>query len=483
MVQKLSSIIRTNLLPYLLVLQVIIHAPFMNVPASGHHVWRQCNTLAVAKNYHEIDQNILYPRIDKTFGTNGITGPQFTSYDYTLSVLYRMFGFSEFTHRYFSLILSLLAIWGMFKVAQIYFKDLFLANLTALSLIGIPEFYYYSINAVPDLLALAAMLWAWHYFYQFLEKPTFSNALFCGLLLGLAGMTKLMFLVPGFVFLGEIIRRKVKSLNLWLGIVLIAGLSIIPSYGWYQWAKYLTSINGIHEFVHQIRFLPTINEAFSAFLQNIFSDTVETWVGYPLLIFVFGGLFIAFRTRDLRVYLSILAAILYYAVMQHQLQVHGYYMLVFVPFIALSVGYFFKTTPRYFWVALILVCLSPIWSVARMSHNYGSRVPAEFLSQNNRIQFQQWSTEKKQWIVGPDETGCVYFYYLQAKGYPWDAPTTDSLTLSRFSDWIFKEGDDLGLITDRMDLLEEISKKLNVKYTVLHRQGSFHWVDFQEISK
>lgn len=483
MVQKLSSIIRTNLLPYLLFLQVIIHAPFMNTPASGHHVWRQCNTLAIAKNYHEIDQNILYPRIDKTFGTNGITGPQFTSYDYSLSVLYRIFGFSEFTHRYFSLILSLLALWGMFKVAQIYFKGFLLPNLTTLSLLGIPEFYYYSINAVPDLLALAAMLWAWHFFYQFLRHHAFSSALYCGLLLGLAGMTKLMFLVAGFVFLAEIIRQKISKPALWIGFILIAGLSIIPSLGWYQWAKYLTSINGIHEFVHQIRFLHSVPAALSALKQNILSDTVETWVGYPLLIFVFGGLFYALRSRDLRVYLSVFAALLYYIVMQHQLQVHGYYMLVFVPFIALSAGYFFKKQPHFFILFVTLMSLSPLWAFLRMSHNYGSRVPQELLEIKNQTSFKSWSSEKKHWIVGPDETGCVYFYYLQAKGYPWDVPSADSLTLSRFSTWISKEGDDLGMITDRIDLLDEVSHKLNLKYTVLHRLGNFHWVDFQEISK
>jgi hypothetical protein len=78
--------------------------------------------LAVARNYAQEDMNILYPRIDKRYHTNGITGPQFTSYDYTLAVGYKIFGFSQNLHRYFSLLIGFFAIFGISNCENIYSK-------------------------------------------------------------------------------------------------------------------------------------------------------------------------------------------------------------------------------------------------------------------------------------------------------------------------------------------------------------------------
>ena len=103
-----------HLLLVLMLIQVFAHVAYLKLPAVGNHVWRQCNTLAVARNYYQEDMNILYPRIDKRYHTNGITGPQFTSYDYTLALVYKAFGFSQNAHRYLSLIIGIFAIWGMF---------------------------------------------------------------------------------------------------------------------------------------------------------------------------------------------------------------------------------------------------------------------------------------------------------------------------------------------------------------------------------
>ncbi len=473
----------------LLTLQMALHAPFMNRVAMGNHVWRQCNTLAVAKNYYEQDMNILYPRIDKNYGTNGITGPQFTSYDYTLALLYKGFGFSETTHRWFSLFLSLLALAGTVAVIKIYLPNGHAAYWGGLALIGIPEFYYYSIAAVPDLLALAAMVWGWWYFYRYLNRPSAMNLIYTMLLLALAGMTKLMFLVPGFVFLGEIIRRKAWNTRDVAGYGVLALGVLGTSAWWYFWAKYLTDMNGINEFVHAIRFKESISAALQVWIKNMGIDAVETWVGYPLLIPVFGGLFLALKrhARDLRVLFSLLAATLYYGVMQHQLEHHGYYIVLFVPFIALSAAYFVhrmerrsKTSPEknlVFTKWHILLLLAPIWSVLRMSHNFNEQqagMPAIFTQPADRVQMQALSKAQDLWIVGPDQSGCVFFYYLGAKGFPWynlgDAPTEFAR---------FKELGAKGIITPNESDAREMCRRANIEIGLIKRHNDWVWIAFK----
>lgn len=466
--------------------QWLIHAPFMNKVAMGNHVWRQVNTLAVAKNYHTEDMNILYPRIDKNYATNGITGPQFTSYDYTLALLYRIFGFSETLHRWFSLMLSFFAIAGMVAVMRCYFPMGNTAYWGGLALIGIPEFYYYSIAAVPDLLALAAMLWGWYFFYRFLALKSIYMALVAGSFLTLAGMTKLMFLVPGFVFLGEIIQRKLWHWSYWKGYLIISIMTLGGSGFWYVWAKYLTDMNGINEFVHAIRFKDSLEGVWHVFVKNLLSDTVETWVGYTLLVPFFWGFYVRVKKkfRDLRVQLSLFGAILYYVFMQHQLEHHGYYMILFVPFIVLSVGYALSRLaiqesklPR--WIVLFMfisVGISPVWAVLRMKHNFNVEEPGmskTFTQQTQLPLIQSYSATANYWIVGPDQSGCVAFYYLGAKGFPWYNLNDSSSEFTRFKAMGAK-----GIITDNESAARMYCRQENLNLRKVATHENWVWLRF-----
>jgi hypothetical protein len=118
--QKVFSLPAKKFLPALMLLVVLTHLPFMKLPAVGNHVWRQCNTLAVAKNYADESMNLLEPRVDKRFEKSGITGPQFPAYEYILACMYRTMGFSEHYHRWLSLIFTLLSVWAMHKVISHY---------------------------------------------------------------------------------------------------------------------------------------------------------------------------------------------------------------------------------------------------------------------------------------------------------------------------------------------------------------------------
>ena len=61
----LSRFKRWHFILVLILMQILSHFTYLKLPAVGNHVWRQCNTLAVARNYYQEDMNILYPRIDK----------------------------------------------------------------------------------------------------------------------------------------------------------------------------------------------------------------------------------------------------------------------------------------------------------------------------------------------------------------------------------------------------------------------------------
>ncbi len=476
--QQLNGLRRWHCLAILLLLQIGSHAWYLNLPAVGNHVWRQCNTLAVARNYAQEDMNILYPRIDKRYNTNGITGPQFTSYDYTLAVAYKVFGFSQNLHRYLSLIIGILAIVGIFYLSQYYFKNQFYSFLSGIAFIGIPEFYYHSINAVPDLLALACMVWGWYFYLKFLDAPVFLNGLLTTLFLSLAGMTKIMFLMPGFIFMGDIVaQRRYKTLN-FIWIVAMGVVVLLLSLGWYYWAKILTSMNGIYEFVHEIRFIEGGLMKLKTLAVNVFSDLPETWVGYGLLFAFLIGLKEAMtnKLKDLRFLGVFVGIVLFYVAMQYQLRIHGYYTLVFAPFVVLLSIYGLRQikSTKLAALAIILILISPVWAWLRMNRNWQpENWRVSHMLVDNQEKVAKLSSLKQRWIVGLDQSGCVDFYYLQAKGFPWYNLGEKSDLFDKFR----KDGAE-GLITNDTLHAQQYFRELKWQPKVVGNVGEYWWIIF-----
>ena len=211
-------------LPFLMLSVVIAHLPYMQLPAVGNHVWRQCNTLAVAKNYADESMNLLEPRVDKRFETSGITGPQFPAYEYILACMYRTVGFSEYYHRWLSLILTLLSVWAMHKIILQYTGRVIHANAGALFLAFVPEIYFHGINAVPDFMALCCMLWGWYMAMLWLKDFSWIMVLFATILLALAGMVKLQFLMAGLPLAAGFWQIRDKPGKAWLQVCRSLGI-------------------------------------------------------------------------------------------------------------------------------------------------------------------------------------------------------------------------------------------------------------------
>lgn len=445
----------------------------------GTHVWRQCNSLALARNYHEEDMRIWLPRIDKRYNFPGTTGPSFTAYEYTLAVAYKIFGFSHTLHRKWSLIISLWVIAGLFFVVRSYNANKALAFFISLSLTGIPEFYYHSINALPDILALGCMLWGWLAARNWLTKGNGVRWIWATVLLGLAGMIKLQFLIAGVILAAEVYNKyRLKQKIQILGVVLMATVVVSMAIAWYNYARYLTFQYWLNEFVHQIRLPESITEFMKIGFKNLISDLPETWVGYGLLPgFVFGS-YLILRNREWRlaVVCTISGVFVIYFLLQKQFLHHGYYSLFFTPFVAIAAGFgYYKMVQfRQYAMAVVLLLLAPLWSWARMEQNWTvkkGRVPQTLLDTKLQNAILELSDTSKRYIVGPDSTGCVYFYYLHAKGFPLYYLNEKQSEMVKWMRW----GAD-GFITDQpAGVLARFSDSIEFKET--GRVGEFIWFD------
>lgn len=463
-------------LPVLLLVHLLFHAPYMKLPAVGNHVWRQCNTLAVAKNYADEGMNLLEPRVDKRFETPGITGPQFPAYDYTLAVLYKVTGFSEYTHRWLSWVLSAIGICGMYFLTLRYSANRIYAGIAATFIAFVPELYFHGINAVPDIMSLAAMLWGWWFGLAWLKERRWTDLLATSLLMALAGMVKMQFLVAGVPLLVGFFRTKKRTIQFYVQGAVLAAIAAGATAWWYSYAAMLVEKFGLHEFVHAMRHARSSKEAAYILEKTLFSDFPEIFTGYAFLPLVIAGAIAAFMSRRAYLPMAVYAAacILFYFLVQYQFLHHGYYAIIFLPALALlaAKGYVVLHRSRA-GLLVVLVWLAPVWAWARMAQanwspgNY--KVPAEFLSESSRLRMRQYSDTSKRWIVGPDISGCVYFYYTGAKGFPW----TDSSESPDLMRSYIRRGAS-GIVTNRPDLIQKCMPE-GMTYTEMHREGNFRW--------
>lgn len=480
LVQKMLKQPGRNFLAILWLFLVISHLPYMKLPAVGNHVWRQCNTLAVAKNYADESMNLLEPRVDKRFETTGITGPQFPAYEYILAGMYKTMGFSEYYHRWLSLLFTLLSVWAMHKLILHFTGNIVHANVGALFIAFAPEMYFHGINAVPDVMALCCMLWGWCFALRWLQELSWKRILLPMILLSLAGMIKLQFLMAGLAIAVSFLTIKNKPVRTWLQAIMLGLIVVGFSLSWYVYAAYLVKAYGLHEFVHAMRHAGSFGEALDIIGQNLFSDVPETWIGYVFLPFLIAGIY---RSKNIwHQYIPIMAyglgCLLFYFSVQYQFIHHGYYTIVFMPLLAFIVargaGMLFNTR---FAPWLIVVCLAPIWAWIRIVPNNwmpGSyRVPDEFVNPSTAYQLRVGNSTSERWIVGPDKSGCVYFYYTGTKGFPWDTALERPLTLENYR----KRGA-VGFVTEKPDLLTDRKYTPDFKFRCVKKVGNMGWYRF-----
>ncbi|MFN5294532.1 MAG: hypothetical protein ACK5BL_03310, partial [Flavobacteriales bacterium] len=68
-------------------------------PIEVAHNWRQTTSMMVARNFHQLDANILYPTIDETGENRGVVGMEFPAIPYAIHLVSIPFGYDHWYGR------------------------------------------------------------------------------------------------------------------------------------------------------------------------------------------------------------------------------------------------------------------------------------------------------------------------------------------------------------------------------------------------
>ncbi len=405
---------------------LLVHLPFMNLPPSGSHVWRQCNTLAMSRNFAQESMNILESRIDRRNETNGITGSHFPLYEWTLAAIAGNSPDFEIIARYYSLFISSLIMLGFYLVLSAKGISGNYAITSSLLLLSVPQIYYDSINAMPDILALCFSVFALYTLLIFYQKEQLFYVFAALILCILAGMIKFQFLIIPASSIA-FIKLNRKQIILTIGLVI---LTVLPVLLWYRYALDQIALNNLKEYGLWIK---PVNS--SVVLQtigtNLISDLPELLTGWPL----FAGLIIIglrnlkklrYNKSTIMYLIWFFGFTIFYAIAIERMQHHSYYFMALIPLpvVLLLKGLINEKNGL---KILVLICfLNYLWAFARVipSRWSGDKrgIPSEFADKTSRLSIAASIPSGAKTIIGPDISGCVYFYFTGSKGYSFANP-------------------------------------------------------------
>jgi hypothetical protein len=293
--------------------------------------------------------------------------------------------------------------------------------------------FYHGINALPDILAFSTAFAALYFTYRWIKRENHTSLALSFLFITLAGLVKIQYGLFG-IFMAVSLFIKSKNqltsatsiLKYWL---LPGMLSIAIICGWYIYANRLIELSGLHDYVINIRPVTDPEIIYTTIQRNVISDFPELLLNYSNFIFFILGSILLIRTSTLKrfytspFFVAGLVFFIWYFMMLEQMRVHQYYLLpalLVTTFIILK-GIRFCLERKYHLVAWVIILIQPALASVRilparwMKADLG--IPAQFADQTQLQQLIKEVPPEALVITGPDNSGCIWLYFLHKKGF------------------------------------------------------------------
>lgn len=338
-----------------------------NPPLEVAHNWRQTTVTMVARNFLEIDNNILYPRIDIAGEKTGITGMEFPLLNYLIYLLSELFGYQHWYGRLINLIISSFGLYYFYKLVIRYFSQTISFNATLILTVSI--WFQFSRKIMPDTFAMSFIFMAIYYGTNYLISTTnrkngINLALyFIFVLLGMLSKLPAGYLLVVFIFY---LFQKEIALKRKVLFCIASILSFLPVYWWYFiWVPHLVETYGFWHFFMGKSMTEGLHEivANSKDTCKKFYDTALKFSGF--IVFCI-GLIYAIIHKEKKIYLVLIATFSVFCVLilksGFTFAHHSYYILPFVPVMALVAGYGIEQikNKRYRILLLLIICVEGI---------------------------------------------------------------------------------------------------------------------------
>lgn len=328
-------------------------------PLETGHNWRQTTVTMVVRNFIEVDNNIFYPRIDIAGELSGITGMEFPIYNYLIYLVSLLFGYQDWYGRLINLIISSIGVRYFYLLIKKYFtKEIaFNSSFILLSTLWLT----FSRKIMPDTFSVSLILMSIYYGSNYLDsKKSWSNLLLY-FVLGLFGFLAKLPIGYLFILLVPFIFKKNIELKRKIIFSLSSVFIIIPVAWWYFiWVPYLVEEFGFWHFYMGNSFTEGFQLLITQTPQLLdrFYQTALKFIGF--IVFAF-GLFKVYQTKNTR--LKLIFTLTGFGITVIMIKAgfafphHSYYMVPYVPIMALIAGFGLTFIKDKKWVVLLLFAI------------------------------------------------------------------------------------------------------------------------------
>lgn len=309
-----------------------------NAPLDTHN-WRQVTGLMVARNYYEVNSNILYPQVDDT-GASGIIGMEFPFINYSHYLLSTLFGYADWYGRLITLLLTTIGYFFFYKIIKFYFseKHAFYSTLCLMSSI----WFAFSRKTMPDTTCISLAFIAIYYGFMYFEQGKIWRLLLYTFIISLAILTK----IPAGIYLILFVPFLFKDYPFYrkLAFSIFTLIPLLLCFSWYFiWNHHLSETYGNWYNLGKPFLVgcKEIYDNFSIVVSRFGKNAFESYIA--VLCFIF-SLFFLIKRKEKSIGITFMLLLVIFAIyicksgffFYH----HNYYIIPFVPAMTFLVGYF-----------------------------------------------------------------------------------------------------------------------------------------------
>lgn len=362
-----STYIKYILLFYFLIRLVGITNP----PLETNHNWRQATGLMVARNFLETDSNILYPRVDETNGGTGIIGMEFPSLNYTYYLTSKVFGHTHWYGRLLNLIFSTLGLLYFFKTLRLTgFKDK--EALASTIVLASSIWFAFSRKMMPDTYCISLMFIGLYYGFKYFKTNNLKHLLYYTAITTLAALSK----IPAgiyFITLLPFLLNKDYLRGTKFKLIAASTIPVASTFIWYFiWNPNLSTKYGSWYNAGK-----SLSEGFAelssnipSVLDNFYFDSFHSYILFTAFVI---GLIISIIKKAKPVYTTLALVSLVFSVYMvksgHYFYHHNYYIIPFVPVMAIVAGYSIAQIKTK-WVFILALTAGSIEAIANQQHDF-----------------------------------------------------------------------------------------------------------------
>jgi len=419
-IKVLSSCLKQPLFWILLFFLVRLYG-ITNPPLESAHNWRQVTGLMVARNFVEVDANILYPRVDLEGGEDRIIGMEFPLLNYLHYLLSILFGYQDWYGRLINLIVSSVGVFFFSKMLKEYLGSKIALYSSIVLICSI--FFAYSRKMMPDTFSLSLAMIGGYYAARYLRDRKIHQLIFYLLFGSLAGLSK----IPALLYFSPLILvifSKEYSRNTKM-LISIASLFIISicSLWYFNWNPHLEE-----QFGNWYNSGMSFKEGAKEILSNLSSVwhhiSFHAFYSYTFFLVFTLGLIQIFKKKDFLL-MRILAiyslfALLYIVRSGFYFHHHNYYIIPLVPIMVVVIAYAIENL-KWKNLGVILLIAGSIESISNQQHDFRIKDSMKYKSFTEKVVSQISDRTDKLIVVSDGNPQLLYLSHR--KGWLRDPET------------------------------------------------------------